>query len=289
MENSRCRVPSSPRRSRRASLTSKCDVRSDPSLVFRLRTWACAVGDGRWAVGGGPGRRLGGGPGRRLGRRPRVLRRASGPQGSRAGTVGRLPSPTAHLCGRRARWSFVGKRAGHDTIELGHEGRGRRGRTRLGRRVPGPVDPVARRLHRRQCFRHRTAIWDGRAIRQTRERGKERKKARERRNEWGVLPPTRLLEPLHARVLRPLAEVRRVVACVVEERGKLSGNRRLRRRPARAPEATQRAGLFPGSAEPARAARRALRRRRSRAEALLPRGLRPRASLSVCLSGRFEL
>jgi hypothetical protein len=192
MENSRCRVPSSPRRSRRASLTSKCDVRSDPSLVFRLRTWACAVGDGRWAVGGGPGRRLGGGPGRRLGggpgrrlgRRPRVLRRASGPQGSRAGTVGRLPSPTAHLCGRRARWSFVGKRAGHDTIELGHEGRGRRGRTRLGRRVPGPVDPVARRLHGRQCFRHRTAIWDGRAIRQTRKRGgkKERKREEERMN-----------------------------------------------------------------------------------------------------------
>ena len=47
MENSRCRVPSSPRRSRRASLTSKCDVRSDRGLVLRLRT--CG---GRWAVGG---------------------------------------------------------------------------------------------------------------------------------------------------------------------------------------------------------------------------------------------
>ena len=53
MENSRCRVPSSPRRSRRASLTSKCDVRSDRGLVLRLRTWACAVG-GEWrAVGVG--------------------------------------------------------------------------------------------------------------------------------------------------------------------------------------------------------------------------------------------
>ena len=53
MENSRCRVPSSPRRSRRASLTSKCDVRSDRGLVWRLRTWACAVG-GEWrAVGVG--------------------------------------------------------------------------------------------------------------------------------------------------------------------------------------------------------------------------------------------
>ena len=46
MENSRCRVPSSPRRSRRASLTSKCDVRSDRGLVLRLRT--CV----RWAVDG---------------------------------------------------------------------------------------------------------------------------------------------------------------------------------------------------------------------------------------------
>ena len=113
----------------------------------------------------------------------------------------------------------------------------------------------------------------------TKKRGKERKKGRGRTNEWGVLPPTRLLEPLHARVLRPLAEVRRVVACVVEERGKLSGNRRLRRRPARAPEATQRAGLSPGSAEPARAVRRALRRHRSR----------PRPNLGRCQGGTLTM
>lgn len=36
MANSRSRVPSSPRRSRRASLTSKCDVRSERGLVLRL-------------------------------------------------------------------------------------------------------------------------------------------------------------------------------------------------------------------------------------------------------------
>ena len=35
MANSRSRVPSSPRRSRRASLTSKCDVRSERGLVLR--------------------------------------------------------------------------------------------------------------------------------------------------------------------------------------------------------------------------------------------------------------
>lgn len=36
MANSRSRVPSSPRRSRRASLTSKCDVRSERGLILRL-------------------------------------------------------------------------------------------------------------------------------------------------------------------------------------------------------------------------------------------------------------
>ena len=145
MENSRCRVPSSPRRSRRASLTSKCDVRSDRGLVLRLRTCG-AVGGGRsvWVTGAVPGVALWG------------LTARFGPSETPGGDSRRLPSPTAHLCGRRARCrkSLVGKRAGHQVaIKLGHEGRGRRGRARL-RRVPGPVYPVAWRRHRRQGFRH---------------------------------------------------------------------------------------------------------------------------------------